>query len=573
MNKQVFTPFEAAAQAQAYKTHTVGDKDIPRFVSFTSPVSLARSDDGSIRATTLPLNLIALIVSYLEDIGDIARVTRTSKLLYYMTLPQLYQRVSLHSYPDVRLVNGRPEGYGSGSPVMMALNGLVTKPHAAQVQEFRLWGEWNELGFEDFAKGRVPDNSMMLNIVLRAAVDRMTKLQSFKWELDCKPLKTLYQGLGAHNTLTSLTIRFPNSRQPRPSVVIPPMANLRAFRAIGIDPLCYPDDMSVMLLHSRKLEDLRLHFSPRMRLEAESSLSLDTYFGRCAAAKYKLRLKHYAMHNFYGPKTDATMDIMENRTLRSACFFDTFGGNAGNSRNVFFDETWKEPPPHLETLKPKMIRCNEQASAQVNLLSQTSGLERFYMVNAKSPEDTSSTPSKLATPVMSPATEESTALGQQYLYTLTHHHGSTLKHLLLSEQWVLSEEDISDLVRFCPNLEQLALHASNPCTLRLLLPFLPKLWALRMFQADFPTRQNTDDKTKEEHMRSLSLEIDKIGAPKLRWFGAGCHILQVGARVRNEEGKWIRPIKEVTWEDAKHVEIWGLDCLDIGADPVAPFDP
>ena len=197
-------------------------------MTFTSPVSIAPKDGGTVRASTLPLNLIALIVSFLDDIADVARVTRTSRLLYYMTQPQLYSKVSLHSYPEIRYFNGRPEGFGNGSPFIMALNGLVTKPYANVVHDFRVWGQWNELGVEDFSKGRVPDNSMMLNILLRTAVDRMTKLESFSWELDCKPLKTLYLGLGAHNTLTSLTIKFPNSRIPRPSVMIPPMAsNLR----------------------------------------------------------------------------------------------------------------------------------------------------------------------------------------------------------------------------------------------------------------------------------------------------------------------------------------------------------
>ncbi|KAK6393595.1 hypothetical protein LTR65_002467 [Meristemomyces frigidus] len=166
--------------------------DIPRYVAYTSPVSTGRMNinEGS-PAATLPLNLVALIISYLDDIGDIARVTRTSRLHYYMTLPQLYQRVSLHSYADIRYVNGRPEGFGSGSPFTMALNGLVTKSHATLVQEFKVHGKWREVGLEEFAKGRVPDNSMMLNILLRAAMDKMVRLQSFSWELDSKPLKTL----------------------------------------------------------------------------------------------------------------------------------------------------------------------------------------------------------------------------------------------------------------------------------------------------------------------------------------------------------------------------------------------
>jgi hypothetical protein len=146
--------------------------EIPPFVQYTSPATI--HEHGS----QLPLNLIARIVSYLDDPGDIARVTRTSRLLYYMTLPQLYQHVALHSYSDIKYVNGRPEGYGSGSPFMMALNGLVTKSYAGVVQHFRVWGEWKDVGADDFAKGRVPDNSMMLNMMLRVCVDKMVKLRA-----------------------------------------------------------------------------------------------------------------------------------------------------------------------------------------------------------------------------------------------------------------------------------------------------------------------------------------------------------------------------------------------------------
>jgi hypothetical protein len=140
---------------------------------------------------------------------------------------------------------------------------------------------------------------MMFSILLRAATDRMTKLRSFSWELDCKPMKTLYQGLSAHNTLTSFTLRFPCTRVPRPSVLIPPMLNLRVFKALDIDPMCSPDDISILLFSSRKLEDVRLHFCPRMRAEAESIMNLNMFFGRCHKANYKLKVKHFAMQNWY----------------------------------------------------------------------------------------------------------------------------------------------------------------------------------------------------------------------------------------------------------------------------------
>lgn len=282
--------------------------NIPRYVQYTSPVStspLAPNGTGA----ALPLNIVALIVSFLEEPADLANVTRTCRLLHYMTINSLYSKVSLRSYPEVRYVNGRPEGFGSGSPFLMALNGLVSSNHAAMVKELRLWGELREPGMEEFAKGRVPDNYVMLNTIVRAALARMSQIETLIWQLDFKPLKTLYQGLQLSSTLTSLTLKFPSTRDPRPSVIIPPIANLRKLKASDIDPLCYPDDISMLLLGSKKLEDLRMHFSPRMRREAECSLQLDTYFGRCLRADYQIPLKHLAIQNFFGPNTQVRRGV------------------------------------------------------------------------------------------------------------------------------------------------------------------------------------------------------------------------------------------------------------------------
>lgn len=128
---------------------------VPKFVQFTSPApsSAPFANGEPLTATTLPLNLIALIVSFLDDVGDLARVTRTSRLLYYMTVPQLYQRVHLRSYADIKYVNGKPLGFGGGSPFLAALSGLAIKGNAALVHDFRVYGEWKEVGVEDFAKG------------------------------------------------------------------------------------------------------------------------------------------------------------------------------------------------------------------------------------------------------------------------------------------------------------------------------------------------------------------------------------------------------------------------------------
>jgi hypothetical protein len=117
----------------------------------------------------------------LDNVADFARLVRTCNVLRYMALPVLYETVSLHAYPEIRYVNGRPEGFGSSSPFSTALNTLVTRNVAGLVRSVRLCGEVKEYDLEDCARvGRVPDYCMILNSLIRCAIDRMPSLESFR---------------------------------------------------------------------------------------------------------------------------------------------------------------------------------------------------------------------------------------------------------------------------------------------------------------------------------------------------------------------------------------------------------
>lgn len=98
-----------------------------------------------------------------------------------MTLPRLYEKVTLHAYPEIRYTDGRPEGYGSGSPFAMGLNTLISRSFTDYVQTFRVIGEWREHDVDEYKQGRVPDNSMMLQVVMRAVLDKMKNLQAFAY--------------------------------------------------------------------------------------------------------------------------------------------------------------------------------------------------------------------------------------------------------------------------------------------------------------------------------------------------------------------------------------------------------
>ncbi|MBE7180580.1 MAG: hypothetical protein INR71_05095, partial [Terriglobus roseus] len=180
-----------------------------------------------------------------------------------MALPRLYERVTLKSYPELRYIDGDPEGYGGGSPFSMGLLGLVAGNVAAYVKELRVAGEWRERDVEEFMKGRIPDNSMMLSIAVRGALDRMALLESFwcvpfarlvsllpvlpltfcsaRWDMHAKPMQTIYQGLALRPTLTALRVKCPNQRITRPTYVVPPIRTLKSLWITDMDPLCYPD--------------------------------------------------------------------------------------------------------------------------------------------------------------------------------------------------------------------------------------------------------------------------------------------------------------------------------------------
>lgn len=103
--------------------------------------------------------------------------------MYYMTLPQLYANVTLRSYAELRYVDGRPEGFGSGSPLTMALSGLATSNSAALVNNLSVKGSWHDSNSEEYTKGKVPDSTMLLGIALRAAMDKMNNLKTFRYHI------------------------------------------------------------------------------------------------------------------------------------------------------------------------------------------------------------------------------------------------------------------------------------------------------------------------------------------------------------------------------------------------------
>ncbi|KAL5114006.1 hypothetical protein ACEQ8H_008111 [Pleosporales sp. CAS-2024a] len=456
---------------------------------FTSP---ARSHPNAAQAKELPLHLIQLILSHLDNAADLARITRTSRLFYYMALPRLYEHVTLHSYAEIRYSSedGRPEGYGNASPFAMGLNTLVSRTFTDYVQSFRVAGDWREHDEDDYKQGRVPDNCMVLQIALRAAIDKMHRLDAFAWELNTKPLNTVYQGLVSRSaTLTSFTLRSQAKRIPRPTTLISPMPNLKTLAVYDIDPLCYPDDISLLLVGAKKLENLALHWSPRMRDVGEESVNLMAIFGRCVAAKSRLPVKRLSIWNLYTRFMGDGIDVVfDDACHQEITVFNSMG--ASNPMTVFLDDAWRVKntrpiPPNL-----KMFRTDHFDKDQAMAFTKFKGLERLYIVSRRTKDAvkrnssvaTATSPSATTAFLTPTATENQCRTSASDCLAVIQSNHRTMRHLLLSDRWLISEDALYKLCQSCPNLEQLGFRCGVPPfeSLRQIVALVPKLWAIRM---------------------------------------------------------------------------------------------
>lgn len=327
-----------------------------------------------------------------------------------------------------------------------------------------------------------------------------------------------------------------------------------------------------------------MHWNPRMRDGAEPSINLHTYFGRCIAAHHQLKIKHIGLQNFYGANRGEFAKIFDTTVMAHTEFIDVFGGVGGKSSNAFVDLTWKEVPKDVRFMW-KSHRSNEPAPQHASILESFTGLEYFYMVSAKPPpRDDKTTPNGDAispgttsplTPYGSPWRDQehdTSHLGKDYLDALMPRHGSTLKHLLLSDQWAITGDNISQLVRSCPNLEQLglAVEFASMEILRVLLPFLPKLKAMRLLANPALSRALTEDRffeDPEQSMAKMGVHVSQSGFKSLRWIGVGDLIFRVGdeyqAELEDGTKEWRRQIIQATRDDVNDVAIWSKDVLMI----------
>ena len=397
-------------------------------------------------------------------------------------------------------------------------------------------------------------------------------------------LPAIWQGLAQRNSLTKLTVKFPSSRHPRPLTLVSPMPNLEFLKITDIDPLCYPDDISLLLLGSKKLRHLKLHWSPRMREERELSTHISAYIGKCSAARYSIPLRTIAIHNLYVYHDFSDWAGFDHSLIEEATDLNSTHGLGDDPSDAFVDRHhWRKkdgtPPSRL-----KMLRIDKVSHEQCSFLETFTGLEKLYFVGPQPllGHKVKGTTPNSGTPLPnSPASSQSSsslhntdsfnvmALKDDYIKVITKNHGRTLKHLLLLPQWRLTDDDLALIVRQCPNLEQLGIRGDYPSFqhLRLLVPFLSNLTAIRILSS--PDDPNFMEKMRELderglHEKKLSEETAKWSWSKLQYMELGGDdlIFKIGNQDGGKAG-WKKVVKKKAREEVKNIAIWALDCHEI----------
>lgn len=217
------------------------------------------------------------------------------------------------------------------------------------------------------------------------------------------------------------------------------------------------------------------------------------------------------------------------------------------------------------------------------MLGKLTGLESLYLVDSKKEtrerlngtvngnRSQGASPGTASTPA-SAGGSAAMSLGKDYIEALSTNHGQTLRQLLLAAHWRLGSDDVAKLVRSCPNLEQLGLglEIADFHLFRLLLPFLPKLFALRILDNPDTSAFSQDLKAYADrvHEKNLTEDLCKHDYRSLRWVGLCDMVFRVGkllplADVEGGEALFTRVVKRVSPDIVQDIEIWGLDSLEI----------
>jgi hypothetical protein len=148
--------------------------------------------------------------------------------------------------------------------------------------------------------------------------------------------------------------------------------------------------------------------------------------------------------------------------------------------------------------------------------------------------------------------------------------------LLLSDEFELSKEQLGNVVRCCPNLEQFGFGLDDPDhnLVRILMPFLTKLQCMRILDND-QSQEHMRVVSDEDRMMTMSTAVARAGNTSVKYVGVAQTLYRIGGMIEylTEDGtpEMRRIITRADLAEVQKYALWGSDCLDIAADEYGPF--
>ncbi|KAL8783438.1 MAG: hypothetical protein Q9213_004638 [Squamulea squamosa] len=359
-------------------------------------------------------------------------------------------------------------------------------------------------------------------------------------------------------------------------MIVPPLPTLVALRVLNVDPLCYVDDISLLLAESEQLRELTIVWSPRMREMKEPSVNLNSMFSRCRSKGRLMALTKVAIKNLFTYVGDSCESYYDHSLIQEITVINSTGGIGDGGAAAFVDSPMrKQIGPAMPSLKS--LRGDKISQELQLFLANTRGLEKLYIIGDKKAARHDSPNTFPRTPASNgsspPSDLHSDTLRDDMIEAIAQNHGQTLRHLLLPPQWRLTSDNIALIIRNCPNLTQLGIGAEFELftNMRLLMPFLPHLVAIRVL--DNPDSSEFRDKMHElddgRHEKHIGNATSAREWSKIRWMELADLVFEAGRTELMDDpenpGKmsYRRKVWKRDQEAVKDIEIWKMDSLDV----------
>ncbi|KAL7274745.1 hypothetical protein RUND412_002333 [Rhizina undulata] len=548
---------------------------------FLDPQQQRADGSGSSRnGVTWPLDIMSIILSYLDSPADLSRIARVSKIHHYLAIPLLYQEVTLRVTPHPPSRDRFPGN--RRSPYSSFLSGLKTlqKPGiAGTVRKLVVVGTVMDYdgggpsgGAREREEARWWETGMwgdlegLLGLAVGGVLGSMDRLETFV-------------SLARHPSIRYLEISHPKppisppcSFPPRPLrpplTVIPSMLNLHSLRLIDQSVAPYSDDFTPLIFSSPALKSLTISWRTETVL---SQLVFNQQLRQVLVGRHpkRLQLIEVGFNNMFLDGAGDIGELFETTALRKIVLLDC----------DVSENSWKELflPEQAGAENPAMAAALAAVSVggSGSFPRFSGGSEVSTPTNKRSrEEDTPTPPASASSSTTSSGTlhgiphglrnrklnlkyfktnmlgrryisllesfegleelyiidkdlnsEQGRELKEDYMQAIFSRHGRTLKKLRLTAKWVLDRDEISRLIRACTGLNELglALEHDELYFLKVLVPFLPKISLVHILDSPFcfspenPTLR-LDNNAKQYFIGTAVANPDY---QRIRWIGLG----------------------------------------------------